>query len=330
MRHFDCRVVLCSLSVVACLACRPAAAQQSTVAVPYSAANHGFHERMGVAWGIHGKGWNFSFGSPMTSVPVQGLAVGGGLHGGWAMQGKHGAGFVRFSAEQGSRRSLVSQTPMLNTTPGRPAWFFNGSFSPFVIGYQPVVGGYPVAAPWVGPAWLNGGTVRLPSNRTFSMGSSVWVPNGGATALGGVERSAVGGRRFGAPLARAGARRQSAVAGQVAATVHDLSDDGTLDLRGTPRAESVADREQAHWTATRQSSAARPAPGVAEARHLHAADKAAVQDEARRAFERGQEAERAGKKGAAKVYYQMALRKAHGSLAREIQASLDAMTAEKQ
>jgi len=332
MRWFLCQLVpFFFLPAVVCLDGRPAAAQQTTVATPQAAAGHSFYERMGVAWGVRGKGWDFSFGRPMTRAPVRGQAVGGGMQGGWAVRGKQGTGFFQFHAEQGSRRSLGSQTPVLTTRDGAPGYLHGGRLRPFVVGYYPVVGGYPVAAPWVGPTWLPGGTVQLPTYQTFTTGGTVWVPDGGAAVLGGLGRRAVADRQFGAPLglptARAGARRQSAVVGQVTATVHDLSAGEPLELRGPSDRASVADSQRTGWAAARESSAARPAPSVAEARRLREADRAARQGKAQESFERGRAAEKAGKKGAAKIFYQTALAEARGPLARRIQEHLDALSA---
>jgi hypothetical protein len=73
------------------------------------------------------------------------------------------------------------------------------------------------------------------------------------------------------------------------------------------------------------SSAGRPVPSVAEARRLHRLDEGADSQEARVLFERGRAAEEGGKSGVAKIYYNMAARRAEGELRDQIQARLDAL-----
>ncbi|MCS7237458.1 MAG: hypothetical protein NZ899_04215 [Thermoguttaceae bacterium] len=63
-----------------------------------------------------------------------------------------------------------------------------------------------------------------------------------------------------------------------------------------------------------ESSAERPALSVAELAALRAAELARQEEEARAYLQRGQNAERQGKPGVAKVYYQMALRKSSGEV----------------
>lgn len=73
------------------------------------------------------------------------------------------------------------------------------------------------------------------------------------------------------------------------------------------------------------SSAARPAGSVAEARAQLQAEQAATAEEARRLFQRALTAESQGNIRAAKVYYQMAARRASGTLGEEISHRLAAL-----
>jgi hypothetical protein len=77
--------------------------------------------------------------------------------------------------------------------------------------------------------------------------------------------------------------------------------------------------------AAQESSAGRAAPSVAQARRIRQAEQQASRDEALLDFQRGQNAEQEGSLGAARVYYQMAARKAEGPLRQQIQERLDAI-----
>ena len=64
---------------------------------------------------------------------------------------------------------------------------------------------------------------------------------------------------------------------------------------------------------------------VAEARRLHEAEQAGASEEATEYLERASRAEAAGKPAVAKIYYQMAYRRASGALRGQIQARLNAL-----
>ena len=85
-----------------------------------------------------------------------------------------------------------------------------------------------------------------------------------------------------------------------------------------PAAQKVA--------AAQSSSAGRAVPSVAEARRMHQLEQAARNDEALVQFERGLAAEESGKPGVAKIYYNMALKRADGELRNRILARLEAVS----
>lgn len=109
----------------------------------------------------------------------------------------------------------------------------------------------------------------------------------------------------------------------------------SLGSLSVPRAKRPDDRLPADGTAsatgaggvtgTWTSSAGRAAPSVAEARRLHDADVAVRTTEAAEWLRRGRKAEASGKPAVAKIYYQMAARRASGELKDEVLASIEAL-----
>lgn len=83
-------------------------------------------------------------------------------------------------------------------------------------------------------------------------------------------------------------------------------------------------------TSARPSSAAQPAPSVAEARRLRAADAARSNAEAEGWLARGQKAEAAGKLGVARVCYQTAARQATGEVKQRAIQRLEALATRPQ
>jgi hypothetical protein len=96
-----------------------------------------------------------------------------------------------------------------------------------------------------------------------------------------------------------------------------LSADGTTSSAPAIGAGGASEA----WT----SSAGRAAPSVAEARRLHDADVAARTTEAAVWLRRGRKAEASGKPAVAKIYYQMAARRASGELKDEVLACIEAL-----
>jgi hypothetical protein len=95
-----------------------------------------------------------------------------------------------------------------------------------------------------------------------------------------------------------------------------------------PSTKTPADRPSppsAALTATEMSSAGRAVPGVDEARRIFQAEQANQRDLARSYFQRGQEAEQAGKPGTARMYYRMAARDGDEVLKGEVLMRLNAL-----
>jgi hypothetical protein len=171
--------------------------------------------------------------------------------------------------------------------------------------------------------------LQLPTYRQFAVGTTVVVPDRGWVHLGGNGGAAVGGSQFGAlgvPLQRAAGAHTSAGGMSISATIHDFEAmDRTLleqaAARRGNRARFDAATPEPHW------SHDAPPASVAEIRRQHAAqahsNPPAPLDDAGRLITQGDAAVRMGNRGAARVYYQMAARRAAGPLQATAQAKYD-------
>ena len=182
-------------------------------------------------------------------------------------------------------------------------------------------------------------SVQLPTFSYFSVGTSVLVPDRGGAVLGGLSRSASQSSQFGWPATGMGQRSFGASgSGQIAGIsvwIHDFEAmeaqllgqrqpavAGPLSVKMTPKPNPV------HQTAVLGPSAAdRPVLSVAELRQLRQAEQEARNDEATMWMERAEKAQAEGKPAVARIYYQMALRRADGSLKQQIQQRLEALSA---
>ena len=89
---------------------------------------------------------------------------------------------------------------------------------------------------------------------------------------------------------------------------------------GTAAANVAAARFARQLFVAQESTAGRAAPSVAEARRLHALDKAAEGSDVGVLMEKARTAEEEGKPGVAKIYYQMVAKRASGDLKAKAQA----------
>jgi len=201
------------------------------------------------------------------------------------------------------------------------------------------------------PAQQPGTAVQLPTFSQFSVSTTVVVPDRGSTLMGGVNRGATGRNEFGTPLVPFRPFRNSAIGSQmgasrmrVTATIHDFEamDNYLLSQptsgrstfgRGwggsaTNRRRVIEPRDPsrgASWQLAVPAEDARAelsGPQAAEARRLAQQQR---QTEAEEFFQRGQQAEAEGKSGAAKIFYQMAARRADTALKAQVVARLEAM-----
>jgi hypothetical protein len=180
-------------------------------------------------------------------------------------------------------------------------------------------------------------TVQLPSFRWFSVNTSVLVPDRGGAYLGGVSRSVRGSTRYGTPgpWRLTGNRSLSGSASGGATTVHaTVIDHAAMDravlaeaarrrgARPAGSGELAAFSRDISAGARSQTATNAGLMSVAEIRQRNAQRKAAEQHEAEQFFAQGQQAEQQGRHGAAKIYYQMALRRCSGDLKKQVAGRL--------
>jgi len=290
-------------------------AQQVTVSTPYHAISEGFFENMGTSWGLGGRNWSFSFGGSPTQAAPQfgGFDPNAGANFGFARRTGGINGWFNGNWSQGSRRSFVSQTPSITLTNGYPGYVADASLSPFVVSYVPVVGSYPRVGP-PGPV----PPAMVPTPGASGVGHDAVLNALQSVRAGAAERERMqNASQAEAEAARMNRQAQPNVPG---ATVGSSN----RALLGKP-AVPLSDDPTRKLAAARGSSAGRPAPSVAEARRLHAAEQAAKDEEALKYVELARNADAVGKPNVAKVYYQNAARQASGELREEILARIEAL-----
>jgi len=164
-----------------------------------------------------------------------------------------------------------------------------------VMGYIPVVGGFPmVAPPFVQP-------MTPPAT---------YIPPGEGSGHTAVVQA----------LQNASKEPPSPKPDVVDAHVPEQADDD-FTLVGPEAAVTgsvAADAGGGRLTASQQSSAGRPAMSVAEAQRIRQAEAAQGDIEAQRLLERGKHAQADGKLSVARTYFKMALNRASPSLRQEI------------
>lgn len=277
------------------------AAQQATISTPFHSVGDSFFENIGVGWGFRGKGFNVQFGGPTVAAPqFGGFNPGAGASLGFGLGGGGTSGFFNANFSQGSQRSFVSQAPTMTVTNGVPGYMAVGTVRPFVVSYVPVVGGFPAI-----PA------VFLPEQPL-----PVLAPSSSEVGINAVREA----------LRQAAAQPDRNLPNAIAPRAPAAPPVREAAPRPVPvPVREVADSPAHRLALAQESTAGQPAPSVAEAKRLRAAEEASRQDEARVYYERGLSAQQAGNLGAAKVYYQMAARRASGDLYQEILQSLEAV-----
>ncbi len=201
-------------------------------------------------------------------------------------------------------------------------------------------------------------TIQLPTFNFFTVNTTVEVPDGGSGFIGGLSSNATGqtqrgipGLGFVPPLGnRATGATGSAGGMSVTATIHDFDamdrallgsdfDRSGHYIGGDTSAPSDPALRQrlarlpvmlrplppSTTDSSRPSQLAADASGsqsIAAMRAQQSAEDSAQQAEAARLLEQAREVEAAGKPGVAKIYYQMAARRATGALKNEALAEL--------
>jgi hypothetical protein len=182
-----------------------------------------------------------------------------------------------------------------------------------------------------------GQTLQLPSYSFFAVSTTVLVPDRGSATIGGSGGASWGRSQFGGigllPGQRANGVNRHAGGVNVSATVHDVSalDDALLQNAASRRAQQWASNPGPDaGTAPKEATPASPADrgaadSIAEIQRQRAGREQAQQDEAQGLLERGQRAETEGKPGVARLYYQMAARRASGELREQALTSAAAL-----
>jgi hypothetical protein len=175
-------------------------------------------------------------------------------------------------------------------------------------------------------------TVQLPTFSVFTVQTTVSVPDGGHSYLGGINRAAIGNASRGLANRGVGGSRVASGVG-VSATITDHGEiDRALLTEAAKRGGGVDS------TAAKAAALAKSIPraeigialpdSVAAIRERNAAVKVDAEKEVAGYFAKAQEAEAAGKVAVAKVYYQMVARRADGQLKQSAQERLIALSRE--
>lgn len=324
------------LALVVGVVAAPAQAQQQMVtqSTPFTSVNNSFFERIGTSWSLsHPGGRNtgpffLNFGGFQNATPAFGnFAPGAGVSGGAAGRTGNGWNFNIFGeASQGARSSIVSQTPSVTTMNGQVGFIADQAQSPFVISVVPVVGagqgpfGDFGASNTVRGRLMRGEAMfRQPENATQGN-----IDFGGPPSIRPVGENAIpqlGGAEAPIPLRREHEARPPVKMNR-----------DPLVLKSEPSKAGPSAGGSGH--AAGPSSAEQGVASIEEIRRRQAAEReteaVTQRSEAETSFARGQAAEGEGRLGAAKIHYQMALRRAAAlkdgtSLQSQIQARLDAI-----
>ncbi|MEX0642734.1 MAG: hypothetical protein WD468_08545 [Pirellulales bacterium] len=173
--------------------------------------------------------------------------------------------------------------------------------------------------------------VQLPTFEFFGVSTTVLVPDRGGLNAAGVGRSRRSSARRGFPVGPAAgdlfASRGAGGVG-VTATVHDLDAMDRALLGNGPRAPlAKANQQRPHAKVLAErgpasSSAERGAESLASIRAARSIAGGTASAEARKFFQQAEEARNEGGAALARMYYQMAARRATGELSGKIAARL--------
>lgn len=199
---------------------------------------------------------------------------------------------------------LTAQTPPLEPLqPGLQGGVFGAGMPPALAGPLPP-----------------GTTVQLPTFQFFTVGTTVSVPDSGRAFVAGPRVLSTGSTAFGPSDQGAGRTIGQAVVGgnlHLSAEIHLQPDEEPLPTVGTAHgAEAHLIGRQLQ--AARASSAGQADVSVDQARAQYYANLALEAEQAERYFDQGRQAEAADKPGVARIFYQMALRRAVGPLREQI------------
>jgi hypothetical protein len=204
------------------------------------------------------------------------------------------------------------------------------------------------------PSVVSAQVVQLPTFRFTTVNTTVSVPDRGAVYLGGVNRAATASTSRGVPLlgkvpglgpltrSRGISRTTSASSTSVHATIIDhaeldrqvlaeaarrrlVSGDRNIDPILNRRADFLSrniGRNIPSFSASDTHSIVERAPSVEDIRRRNESAEARRNNDAVSYYEKGQSALANGKRGAAKVYFNMAARRASGDLKSQVEDAL--------
>jgi hypothetical protein len=178
-------------------------------------------------------------------------------------------------------------------------------------------------------------TIQLPSFTSFSVDTTVLVPDSGRAATARSKRAGSGSSNFGGfPKQRARGDHRQAAGMHVLAKIHDPfeADQAPLQQAAARGATAVDDATAANGNLARAAVGASRSgePGLKsllEIERQRANQSADQQREAFALYEKGRQAQAAGKTGAAAVFFRSASNRATGTLKQEIDADLKALKA---
>ncbi|MCA9247856.1 MAG: hypothetical protein KDA42_12090 [Planctomycetales bacterium] len=177
-------------------------------------------------------------------------------------------------------------------------------------------------------------TVQLPTFQFFGVGTTVLVPDRGATYLGGINSSSSGASQFGVPLLpgplfgnRAIGSQASAANTSVRVWIHDFEamDEMLLRQAAAQRVGQPLLATAPHLRATETATSPKPERPKTDLVKLLTREAGEPEDRST-AIElqlaKARELLAAGKPGVAKIYYQMALRRSAGEQRERIAAEM--------
>ncbi len=182
--------------------------------------------------------------------------------------------------------------------------------------------------------------VQLPTYSYFGTSTTVSVPDRGSVYMGGINRASSGSNQYRSPLLpfaplgnRAIGSSRGASSTRVSVWIHDFEAmDEYLLSQPTPfRAgpAGAADPWPRRLAEAQDARNARPAAGSPDPKLNSARNEKSRRAEAVTFFERGLKAEAGGKANVARIYYQMASRRATGELKQRVLARLELVNAAK-
>jgi hypothetical protein len=309
------RVAILSLVLLA-VGSAQAVAQQATVSTPFVTTSDSFFEQIGVSWGLNFKNGFVRFGPGPARAPLGNPPAGGGMNFGFGGPG----GYFNLNAAQGSRRSIVSQTPSVTLQNGATGGFHDASISPFVISHVPVVGGAPAIpyAAFVAPPYGFG-------LHSVSPAAALPAPPPGNWRVQQALRQARTGET---PVAPDAAEPTMVEKPHLAAGLAPRSSQPVAPTGTEPTASRPGLTDASDGAGAPRSTAARPAASLVELEQQRQQEQATAGEGDRKAealFQRGLAAERTGKLSVARIYYQMAQRRASGELLSRIDARLSGL-----